>query len=346
MTMQIQAPTIHFSYGPACSAEAILRQVIKAAPVCRINLSHQRREELTDIFTQLRKLAKEENTPLHIACDLRGRKLRTGPLGPKQSKLKLETGQKILLRGVPVDHEQPFTNNTISISHPNLHQHLQPGHRVLLDDAALDLRVKSIQGEHIYCVLEHGTFLFPRVGCNLPDAALDLPALTSRDLQDLDLLAPLKPDALYLSYSESPDDIKMLRMELQARDMDAQIIAKIETQTALDNLDAIAAEADMLCLARGDLGVAIPWSQLPTIQHKFAATARRQHKPWILAGEVAISSLQRVQPSRAELSDLYLACQQGAAGLILSDESATGFAPQETVPLIKKVLADFCVQRS
>ena len=340
------SPLIHFTFGPACQPVGILKQVIAAAPWCRINLSHQQPEALGQIFALLRETARSQNLPLHIACDLRGRKLRTGPLPAGQKSVPLCAGQTIRLRGLPVDQEQPFTDSTLSINHPELHKILRPGHRVLLDDGALQLRVEKVQDKYIHGVLVNDATLQPRVGCNLPDTVLDLPALTKRDLQDLDALQGLQADALYLSYCEHGDDLALLRRELQQRDMKAQLIAKIESPVALQNLSNIAAQADMLCLARGDLGVMLPWAQLPQVQADFARRAQKLGRPWILAGEIALSLLHRPQPSRGELSDLYLACQQGAAGLILSDESALGHAPARSLPLVARLLDDFCVQQS
>lgn len=353
-------PQLHFSLGPACRAPEVLTQILAVTPWCRINLSHQDRAALPKIFARLHASAVQQKRPVFVAPDLRGRKLRTGPIDVDSEaksrhadsgvapSILLQTGQEIFLRGCAVDEERAFVDNTLTINHPGLCDLLQTGDAILLDDGALQLSVVKAQGERLHCRVQRGGPLYARVGCNLPARPLQLPALSSRDLADLDLFAALpkaqQPQAFYLSYVETGDDITLLRSALRQRHLEAQIIAKVETRAALDKLDAISEACDILCLARGDLGVALPLAQLPAAQAQFAKVAAQHHRPWLLAGEVALSLLHRQQISRAELSALHLACQQGAAGLVLSDESALGFSPARSIVELAALVQNLCPQ--
>lgn len=323
-------PEIHFTLGPACQAEAELGAVL-AAPVrvCRLNLSHAEASTLPDSFDRVRRAAERVGRSVRIGADLRGRKMRVGPL--PGGEILLEAGAPFELRPVGTDEETPGSAESASVNCPSLAGLARAGDEVLLDDGALRLRVESVGEEAVRCEVVVGGPLPERSGFNLPGRAIDLPALTAKDEADLDALAPLAPDLVYLSYVERAEDVAHLRRALEVRGLRIPIVAKIERAVAVENAAAIAEAADALCLARGDLGVEVDLPRLPAVQRRVVAAAREAQTPILLAGEVLWTLVSRPVPSRAELTDVATAVEQGFSGFVLSDETAVGRDPAGAV---------------
>ncbi len=328
-------PLIHFTFGPACSDPEVLGPLLQRAPICRLNLSHMDPAALPDRVKAIRQLARELNVELQLGCDLRGRKLRIGPLDSGQ--VELRAGEPFALRPVAVDAETPGDATGASLNCPGIALQMHAGDCVLLDDGAVELRVERVQTEALHCVVVVGGTLPERSGCHLPGVALDLPPLTPFDLACLDALAGEPPDFFYLSFVERAADLAQLRQELATRGLQRPIIAKIERAAALPELEAIAASADQLCLARGDLGVELGLGRLPAAQRQVAELAHRVGTPLLLAGETLLTTVHRPQPSRAELTDLSVAIAQGMAGVVLSDETAVGVDPLAAVTWLQRL---------
>ncbi len=330
MTDRARALDIHFTLGPASWPEPVLHAILAAgATACRINLSHTQPEQLATWFAHVRRAAEVSGRALAIGADVRGRKLRIGPLPGGQ--IMLTVGQRLTLIPVGVAEERPGDGDWVSVNCPTLGQIARAGDRVLLDDGALRLRVEETQTDAVRCIVEVGGPLPERSGCNLPGRALQLPPLTPKDAADLDALATLHPDFVYFSYVEDDSDISALRAELAQRGLHIPIIAKIERAVAVANAAAIARVADGLCLARGDLGVEVSLPQLPAVQRYIAAMASALGTPLLLAGEVLFSLVTRRIPFRAEATDIAVAVEQGWTGFILSDETAIGCDPPGAV---------------
>ena len=177
-----------------------------------------------------------------------------------------------------------------------------------------------------------------RSGLNVPAVPLALPALTAKDMRDLDVISRLPVDFVYLSYVESDVDIIRLREALAARGRDLPIVAKVERQIAVQRLPEIAAAADAICLARGDLGVEVPLADIPFVQRTAVTQTHAAGKPFILAGEVLYAMIGRQIPARAELTDVAMAVEQGVDGFILSDETAVGIAPAVAVHTLQSLI--------
>jgi len=208
----------------------------------------------------------------------------------------------------------------------------------LLDDGALRLSVVAAQSNRIACRICLGRVLPERSGLNVPAVPLALPALTAKDLSDLDAIGRLPVDFVYLSYVESAADIAHLREALIARRLDLPIVAKVDRQVAVQRLPEIAAAADAICLARGDLGVEVALADIPFVQRAAVAQTHAAGKPFILAGEVLYAMVGRQIPACAELTDVVTAVEQGVHGFILSDETAVGVAPAVAVRTLRSLI--------
>ena len=328
---------IHFTLGPSLlgSPSALEDVIIAGSDACRINLSHTRVAELPDLFSQVRRAALATGRSVRTGADLRGRKLRIGPLST--GTIQLDPGQSFDLIPVASDLESPGNIQRASVNCPTLGEIVAPGDLVLLDDGAISMRVENARADQVQCVVEIGGELPERSGFNLPTRRIRLPAITAKDESDLDALAHLQPDFVYLSYVEAAEDILELRQSLTRRKLKIPIVAKIERAVALDHLEEIAAVSDALCIARGDLGVEVQLARLPYVQRQIVSAARQSQTPVFLAGEVLLTLVGRSVPSRAEATDVFVATEQGVAGFVLSDETAVGWNPTGAVQWLRRM---------
>jgi pyruvate kinase len=335
-------PQIHATLGPASSQYTLLEDLVTAGTdVFRVNLSHYDAARLPGLIQKIRRAGQAVGRPITVGADLRGRKLRLGTF-PGES-VYLRAGQSFTLVPVGPSSEGPGTVKEATVNYPALPRTAKPGISILLDDGALRLRVERVEMGRVQCTVEVGGPLPQRSGVNLPGHAISSPALTTKDLKDLDTLAHLGPtpagvDLVYLSYVETEDDVSLLRQELAARELNLPVVAKIERAAALARLYSITAQADSICLARGDLGVEIPLPELPYAQREALVAAQRSGKPFLLAGEVLYSLTERQIPFRGELTDVIVAVEQGVSGFILSDETAVGVNPVNAVQTLRRLI--------
>ncbi len=328
---------IHATLGPTSFDDAVICDLlVSGASVIRLNLSHCPREGLPALIARVRQHSQATNCPVRIGADIRGRKLRVGPL--TGGLAVLEAGQSFDLVCVAEGEELPGDDQTAWVSHPLLATAVPLGSDVLLDDGAIRLHVLKTHGNRIECRILVGGVLPERSGINVPAVPLSLPPLTTKDLADLDVIAQLPVDFLYLSYVESGEDIIRLREVLTQRDCDLPVVAKIERQVAVAHLKEIAQSADAICLARGDLGVEVPLADIPFVQRSAVEQTHAAGKPFILAGEVLYAMVGRQIPARAELTDVAVAVEQGVDGFILSDETAVGVAPAVAVRTLRGLI--------
>jgi pyruvate kinase len=334
---------VHATSGPASRQYPVLQDLIAAGTdVLRLNLSHCDAAQLPALVQKIRRAGQSVGRPVAVGADLRGRKLRLGTF--PGGSVYLRAGQPFTLVPVGANSEGPGTVEEATVNYLALPQAVKPGTLILLDDGALRLRVQRVEMGKVQCTVEVSGPLPQRSGVNLPGQVISAPALTGKDLNDLDALARLGPapagvDLVYLSYVETEEDVRLLRQELAARGLNLPVVAKIERVAALSHLYSIAAEADSICLARGDLGVEIPLPELPYAQREALVAAQRSGKPFLLAGEVLHSLKERQTPFRGELADVVVAVEQGVSGFILSDETAVGVNPANAVRTLRQLIA-------
>ncbi len=324
---------IHATIGPDSfegqSLGALLSSGINAI---RVNMSHMDHEKLPEMVRRIRSMSDQ----VQIGADIKGRKLRIGPLPEGDTFLK--SGDTFTF--IPVEGEEMGGQFYATVNYPKMAESISPDTTILLDDGIIVLRVKEICDDRILCMVERGGTLFERCGLNIPGHATNLPGITMKDCEDLDILSELNLDFVYLSFVETGRDIELLRSALHERNMDIPVISKIELSVAVENLDGILEFSYMICIARGDLGVEVPMQEIPYIQRRIINSASSKGVPVLLAGEVLYSLVKRHIPYRSELTDVVIAVEQGINGFILSDETAIGVDPANAVKILRSLISE------
>jgi pyruvate kinase len=322
--------------GPASQNDDMIRHLlISGVNVARLNLSHGTHEDHTRVFNRLRNAAKETHLPICILLDLQGPKIRIGKL----------PGDNILL--VPGQHvsltTQTSSNNAgeIPVDFIELPRSVKPGERILLDDGNLELRVDAIEPDRVSAHVLVGGELKSHKGISLPEANLDISALTEKDLIDLEFGLKLGVDAVALSFVRSNKDLQQLREKIQVITPDLEnipIIAKLERPEAIDHLDEIMDSADGVMVARGDLGVEMSPQEVPIAQKQIIECANRHAKLVITATQMLESMIHNPRPTRAEASDVANAIFDGTDAVMLSGETAVGEYPIQSVEMMDGII--------
>jgi len=316
--------------GPATSSEHMIRQMFLAGvDVFRLNFSHGSQDDHATVHGIIRALEKEVARPIGILQDLQGPKIRVGTI--KDGRINVQAGETVrfVLEGEAGDRD------AIPLPHPEIFASTAPGHRLLIDDGRLHLRVSGFDGDAIVADVIVGGAISNRKGVNVPDAVLELSPLTDKDRVDLEFGLKLGIDWLALSFVQRPSDIMEARQIVGDQ---AGIMAKIEKPAALDRIDDIVALCDAIMVARGDLGVEIPPEQVPGRQKELIRACRLAAKPVIVATQMLDSMANSPQPTRAEASDVATAIYDGADAVMLSQESAIGTYPVETVEMMDRII--------
>ncbi|MCC6201783.1 MAG: pyruvate kinase [Gammaproteobacteria bacterium] len=324
--MRLKKTKIVATIGPACDDEAVMREMMLAGvDVVRLNLSHGQFDEHVARIEKIRAAATATGAKIAIMADTRGREIRTGELDG--GSVLLERGQEFaLLTTLGVGNAAG-----VSISHATLHQYVQPGQRVLLDDGRIELRVLRVAGDVILCRVEDGGMLRNRKGVNLPDTSGVFEAMDSDVAGDLEFAAANGVDYVAASFINTAADIVTMRDRLRRLGADTPIIAKIESRGGVENLASIIEVADGAMVARGDLGVEIDLAQGPIIQKRIIRMTVTNGKPVITATQMLDSMERNPRPTRAEVSDVANAILDGSSAVMLSGETAVGAYPIQAV---------------
>lgn len=322
--------------GPACSTEAALRDLLRAGmDVARLNFSHGTHEEHGRMIRRLRRVAQAVKRPLCILQDLQGPKIRTG---------RLKHGQQVLLKAAAAltitPRDVPGTATLLSTTFPSLAQEVQPGERILLADGLIELRVKRVRGADVECEVVNGGLLGEHKGINLPGAAIRVPALTQKDIQDLKFGLKHGVDVVAVSFVRTAEDVRVARRLIASQGADVPVIAKLEKPQAIDHLEEIFDECDGVMVARGDLGVEMPPETVPVIQKHIIRRAAEWRKPVITATQMLESMIEHPRPTRAEASDVANAIFDGTDAAMLSAETATGKYPREAVAMMDRIIRE------
>lgn len=316
--------------GPATSNPEMIRKIFHAGvDVFRMNFSHGAQEDHAAVHAAIRALEKEVSRPIGILQDLQGPKIRVGTI--KDGRIDVEAGDT--LRFVPDGNDGG--PDAIPLPHPEIFASTAPGHRLLIDDGRLMLKVTGFEGDAIVADVVVGGTISNRKGVNVPDAVLELSPLTDKDRRDLEFGLSLGIDWLALSFVQQPSDIMEARQIVGDQ---AGIMAKIEKPAALDRIDDIVALCDAIMVARGDLGVEIPPEQVPGRQKELIRACRLAAKPVVVATQMLDSMASSPAPTRAEASDVATAIYDGADAVMLSQESAIGTYPVETVEMMDRII--------
>lgn len=318
--------------GPACEDSMVLQKMMEEGlNVARVNCSHGEPAEIMRLINYINETSAKLEYPLPILADLSGPKIRLGIL---PNDITVKKGDTVILCSDP-ENKDP---NKFTAGYPGLANDISPGHQILIDDGLIQLEVRKVNAPDIECEVMNDGILKSRKGINLPGVPISLSALTEKDRRDVSFLAKAQIDYIALSFVRKGEDIKELRALLKEHDCYLPIIAKIEKPEAVDDLKSIIKEADIIMVARGDLGVEIPTEDVPVVQKKIIAMCNSENKPVITATQMLDSMITNPRPTRAEASDVANAVFDGTDAVMLSGETSVGQYPVETVRTMKKIV--------
>ncbi len=321
--------------GPATDSEEVLRQMMQAGMnVARFNFSHADYEKDKERFEKILRLREELGLPIATMLDTKGPevRLRTFPAG----NTEIFDGDLYTLttRDVPCD------NRIGSVSYARLTKDVKPGDTVMINDGLVELRVEHVSATDIECRIIHGGVLSNHKSCNFPDVHLSMPYLSDADMEDLEFGSKLGFDFIAASFARTGADIRYLRKFTQSLGWyGVRIIAKIENREGVNNIDEILEAADGIMVARGDMGVEIPFEQIPDIQKKLIRKGYEAGKQVITATQMLESMMNNPRPTRAEITDVANAIYDGTSAIMLSGETAAGQHPVEAVETMARIAA-------
>ena len=322
--------------GPAVDSEDMIRALIRAGmDAARFNFSHGSHPEHLARLNRLKSVRDTMGRPVATILDTKGPEIRIKSFSDKT--VTLEAGAPFTLTTDEVTGDQ----TRVSVTYPKLHQELAPGQQVLIDDGLVAIRVDRIQGHDILCTVENGGTLSANKSLNIPGVHIQLPALTEKDVADIRFGVENDFDYIAASFVRRAADVEAVRHVLHDCGGGAvKIIAKIENQEGVDNVDEILAAADGIMVARGDLGVEIPAAKVPILQKQMIRKGLQAGKPVITATQMLDSMMRNPRPTRAEVSDVANAVFDGTSCVMLSGETAGGKYPLEALTAMAGIVTE------
>jgi len=319
--------------GPATNSRKMIKQLIKAGMnVARINFSHGSFEEHARVIEIIREEAQKLDRRVAILADLPGLKIRVGEI--KGGYVELKRGEKVILTTKDVEGDE----TTIPVDYKGFPNLVSKGDIIYLNDGYIVLKVENVRENEVEAVVLSGGKLFSRKGVNIPKAYLPVEAITPKDFEIMKFAIEHGVDAIGLSFVGSVYDVLKAKSFLEKNNAeDVFVIAKIERPDAVRNFDEILNAADGIMIARGDLGVEMPIEQLPILQKKLIRKANMEGKPVITATQMLVSMTTEKVPTRAEVTDVANAILDGTDAVMLSEETAIGKFPIETVEMMGKI---------
>lgn len=312
--------------GPACENVGTLKEMMKAGMnVARFNFSHGTHEEQQRKLELVKQARKELGTTVATMLDTKGPEIRLVDIEGGSTTLK--EGNEFIL----TTEEIMGSEKRVSITYKNLVKDLKPGDTVLIDDGLIELCVEKIEDTEIHCKVVHGGPISNHKGVNVPGVHLTMPYVSQVDMDDIIFGCKLGFDFLAASFVRCKEDVLELRKILEEHDSHMQIISKIENMEGIHNLDEIIEVSDGIMVARGDMGVEIPFSEVPILQKRMIKKAVMAGKHVITATQMLESMIHNPRPTRAEATDVANAIYDGTTGIMLSGESAAGQYPVEAV---------------
>ncbi|MGN1014031.1 MAG: pyruvate kinase [Butyricicoccus sp.] len=322
--------------GPSTDNPDTIRSMIEAGMnVARLNFSHGTHEEQKKRIEMVRQVRDDMGAPLGILLDTKGPEIRIKTF--RDDKIMLEEGQLFTL----TTRETEGTNEIVSITYAGLPKDVQVGTRILIDDGLIEMVVEELNDTDIVCRVQNSGPLSNRKSINVPGVSLNMPYVSEQDEKDIEFGCDLKVDFIAASFVRTAADVKELKKILRRKKMlgKTRIIAKIENREGFENLDKIIKEVDGIMVARGDMGVEVPFDELPKIQKKIIRKCMYNGKISITATQMLDSMTHNPRPTRAEVSDVANAVYDGTGAVMLSGETSVGKYPIETV----RAMANICV---
>lgn len=322
--------------GPAVDDVNLIRALVEGGmDAARFNFSHGNHAEQLERLNRLKAVRDAIGRPVATILDTKGPEIRIRNFAEKT--VTLEAGDTFILE----TEEMVGNRERVSVSYPKLHEELFPGQEVLIDDGLVAIRVEYIEGTSIVCKVENGGVLSANKSINIPGVHIRLPALTEKDVEDIRFGVENDFDFIAASFVRNAADVEAVRSVLHdCGGSDVRIIAKIENQEGVDNLDAILEVADGIMVARGDLGVEIPAARVPVLQKQMIRKGLQMGKLVITATQMLDSMMRNPRPTRAEVSDIANAVYDGTSCVMLSGETAGGKYPIEALQTMASIVTE------
>lgn len=320
--------------GPATESEEKVAELIRAGvDIFRLNMAHGTCEWVFEIISRIRAVSAKIGRHVAVMMDVKGPEVRTGPV---DATVELKVGDRLELHTTSFDAKDDGVHR-VSVNYPDLPKDVRVGTTVLIDSGLIRTQVLSKTDTTILLEIQTPGPLGSRRHINLPGTLINLPALTKKDERDLLAGVEAGLDFVALSFVRQAADIRTLRDYLKSIDCSARIIAKIEDQAGVRNMDEIIIETDAVMVARGDLGIEIEYHKLPLVQTQLIQTCQAHGKPVIVATHLLESMVTSPMPTRAEISDVSNAIREQADAIMLSGETTTGAYPLESVEVLKNI---------
>lgn len=319
--------------GPAVDSEEMLRKLmLKGMNVARMNFSHGTHEDHKKRIDLFKRIREELNLPLPLLLDTKGPKIRIG---------KFEKGEVTLKQGnsfVLVNDDIIGDETKVTVDYKNLYKDVKKGGRILLNDGLVELEITCIKDKDIYCTVLNGDVISNHKGVNVPDAIINLPSLTEKDISDIKFGIENGVDFIAASFVRKASDIIEIKKVLEKfGGQDIKVIGKIENREGIQNVDEIIKVSDGIMVARGDMGVEIPVEEVPLVQKRLIEKCFKNGKPVITATQMLDSMIRNPRPTRAEASDVANAIYDGTSAIMLSGETASGKYPIESLEVMAKI---------
>jgi pyruvate kinase len=320
--------------GPACSSKEVLEQLFhEGVDCCRLNFSHSSYEEHENVIRIIKELNEELGTNVTILGDLQGPKLRVGEV--ENNGVMLEEGQLIRF----VNEKCVGNAQRVYMSYAEFPQDVAVGDFILLDDGKLKFEVvETNKKDTVVAKVICGGVLSSKKGVNLPNTKISLPSLTQKDIEDAQFILDHDIDWIALSFVRTPSDVIELKQIIKRNKKSTKVIAKIEKPEALSEIDGIIEQADAIMVARGDLGVEVPFDRVPVIQRELVKKCIEKSKPVIIATQMLESMVTNFRPTRAEATDVSTAVLEGADAVMLSGETSVGKYPVLAVNSMQMII--------
>lgn len=319
--------------GPSTDDEAVLRELILSGmDVARFNFSHGSHEEHLRRFNMLVKLREELGIPVATLLDTKGPEVRIGTF-KDHAKIHLTEGQTFTLTSRDVEGDE----TQVSISYPNLVYDVDAGTTILIDDGLIEMTVQEVTATDIICVVKNGGIISDKKGVNVPGVHLSMPFISDKDREDILFGIEHGFDFIAASFVSTAQDVLDIRKMLKKHHSQTKIIAKIENSHGVEHIDEIIQAADSIMIARGDMGVEIPYEEVPVLQKMIIKKVYNSGKQVITATQMLDSMIKNPRPTRAETTDVANAIYDGTSAIMLSGETAAGAYPVEALKTMVKI---------
>ena len=319
--------------GPAVGTDEMVRALVEAGmDVARLNMSHGEYSDHKAAYDRVRAASDGTGRAVGILADLQGPKIRLGRFAERAVRWSNGETVRITVEDVEGTHDR------VSTTYQGLAADARPGDRLLVDDGKVALVVEHIDGDDVVCTVTEGGPVSNNKGLSLPGMNVSVPALSEKDIADLEFALQLGVDMIALSFVRSPSDVELVHAVMDRVGRRVPVIAKLEKPEAVENLEAVVLAFDGIMVARGDLGVELPLEEVPLVQKRAIQMARENAKPVIVATQMLESMIENSRPTRAEASDVANAVMDGTDAVMLSGETSVGKYPLDAVRTMARII--------